>query len=133
MMALQVLSCDEIKLSMTLGQMKGDGDDDALMGGEQQPPPAVQAAAKKAISGAFRQAVMDQVLPHVVALKAFLQKQRSPLLRHGIVLIRELAKDFKDDLAAFLAADHRLQAEIQYDLQKLEVSATDRALTIGYE
>jgi hypothetical protein len=111
--------CSEIKLSMAIGQKDG-GDDDEPM---EAAPQVVQDVAKKAITAVFRRAVMDQILPSVIALRTFMQRpeNRGPLFRDVMILIKDLSKDHREDLDNFLASDALLKAEIEFDLKKHDV------------
>ena len=55
-----------------------------------------------------------------------LEKLKSPLLDNLMNCLRELMKDYKNEVKEILAADKQLATEIQYDLKKWETEMEER-------
>ena len=64
--------------------------------------------------------VIENIIPIVIALKHKLEKLRSPLLDDLMTYLREVMKDYKNEVKEILAADKQLATEIQFDLKKWE-------------
>merc|ERR1711862_677495 len=80
----------------------------------------VAAAKKKIISQVVKKNVIENIIPIVIALKHKLEKFRSPLLDDLMTYLREVMKDYKNEVKEILAADKQLATEIQFDLKKWE-------------
>ena len=59
-------------------------------------------------------------MPIVIALKRKLEEMRSPLIDDLMSYLREIMKDYKNEVKEILSADKQLAAEIQFDLVKWE-------------
>eukprot|EP00041_Stephanoeca_diplocostata_P035638 m.1264576 g.1264576 ORF g.1264576 m.1264576 type:complete len:1558 (+) comp24735_c0_seq11:92-4765(+) len=108
---LDILASADIKVEARAGA--GDDDDDARV--------AATAKAKAAmVSKIVRKNVAENIVPIVIGLKVFLERKRSPLMKHLMLYLRELMKDYKEEVSDILAADRQLANEIEFDLQKFE-------------
>ena len=116
-----MLSCDEIKLaSLKSKQDEGDGDD-----GTGEPNTdmtgAIRSELKKNIISEFvKKNVIENIIPIIISLKHKLEEQKSPLLDDLMNYLRELMKDYKNEVKDMLAADKQLAAEIEFDLKRWE-------------
>ena len=63
--------------------------------------------------------VIENIIPIVIALKHKLEKLRSPLLDDLMTYLREVMKDYKNEVKEILAADKQLATEIQFDLKSI--------------
>ena len=83
--------------------------------------------------------VIENIVPIVVALKRKLTTNKSPLMGNFMLFLRELMKDYKDEIQEVLAQDRQLMAEIDFDMKRFEqqekldtttksVSRTDRSV-----
>ena len=112
---LSILASEEIKL-MSLKTRNED---------EEQPiedvEGAVIAAAKKTlISQYVKKNVIENIIPIVISLKHKLEEEKSSLLDDLMNYLREVMKDYKNEVKEILSADKQLASEIQYDLKKWE-------------
>ena len=64
--------------------------------------------------------VIENIIPIVIALKHKLEEMKSGLLDDLMAYLREVMKDYKNEVKEILAADKQLATEIQYDLKKWE-------------
>ncbi len=62
--------------------------------------------------------VLENIVPIIIELKRLLEKNHSPLLRNLMEYLKELLKDFKDEVSDILVADNQLAKEIQYDMRR---------------
>merc|ERR1719495_2664272 len=109
---LACLASEEIKLASLKSKAEATAGDVAG---------AVLAAAKKTIiSQVVKKNVIENIIPIVIALKHRLEKLKSPLLDDLMTYLRELMKDYKNEVKEILAADKQLATEIQFDLKKWE-------------
>ncbi|CAB4055927.1 NCAPD3 [Lepeophtheirus salmonis] len=114
--ALACLASDEIKLvslkSKSTDEVE-DGDED-LAG-------AVAAVAKKTIiSQVVKKNIIENIIPIVIALKHKLEELKHPLIDDLMTYLREIMKDYKDEVKEMISADKRLAHEIQFDLKRWE-------------
>ena len=127
--ALACLASDEIKLA-SLKAKQDDGNDfdaNTETNLEQQGRELVEAALKKKIiSTVVKKNTMENIIPIIIALKHKLEKMKSPLLDDLMNCLRELMKDYKNEVKEILAADKQLATEIQYDLKKWEQEMEER-------
>ena len=117
---LAILASDEIKLASLKSKQEGEheepiDDPHAEMAGQ-----LMAAAKKKIISQVVKKNVIENIIPIVIALKHKLEKLRSPLLDDLMTYLREVMKDYKNEVKEILAADKQLATEIQFDLKKWE-------------
>lgn len=64
--------------------------------------------------------VIENIVPIVVALKRKLAACKSPLMGKLMQFLRELMKDYKNEIEEILAEDRQLMAEIDFDLKRFE-------------
>lgn len=64
--------------------------------------------------------VIENIVPIVVALKRKLAASKSVLMGNLMQFLRELMKDYKDEIQEILAEDRQLMAEIDFDLKRFE-------------
>ncbi|XP_052797938.1 condensin-2 complex subunit D3-like [Mya arenaria] len=124
---LAILSSKEIKLS----SLKVRPAEEMALD-EQEMAAVVMATAKKTlITQVVKRNVIENIVPVVVAVKHLLEKQRSPLLKELLTYLRELMKDYKEEVKEILSADRQLATEIEYDLRRFEEeqAATSRPPT----
>ena len=82
---------------------------------------AVVSAVKKAIiSQHVKTNVIENIVPIVIALKRKLEEMRSPIIDDLMSYLREIMKDYKNEVKEILSADKQLAAEIQFDLKRWE-------------
>ncbi|XP_067654633.1 condensin-2 complex subunit D3-L-like isoform X2 [Haliotis asinina] len=113
--ALTILGSKEIKLS----SLKVRPHDDVAE--EQDMAAVVMATAKKTlITQVLKKNVIENIVPIVTSLKKMLEKQKSPVLRYLMLYLRELMKDYKNEVKDILSADKQLATEIEYDLRIFE-------------
>ncbi|XP_064489192.1 condensin-2 complex subunit D3-like isoform X2 [Ornithodoros turicata] len=114
--ALAVLCCEEIKLrSITAA-------DDAT---EEDPGRAVLNAARKNILSTFvKKNLIENVIPVVIELKRHLEAERSPLVHNLLLFLRELMRDYKNEVKDILALDKNTASEVAFDLKKLDEKET---------
>ncbi|GFO01088.1 condensin-2 complex subunit d3-like [Plakobranchus ocellatus] len=126
--SLTVLSCKEIKLSSLRGRGFGSQEEDGEGPVEAQAQAAVTAVAKKVfITQVVRRNVIENIVPVVISLKHMLEKARSPLLKDLMGYLRELMKDYKNEVKDILAADKQLAEEINFDLRTFETQESQQA------
>ena len=118
--ALLILSCKEIKLA----SMKSKAVDDVAETEQEMAQVVVNAAKKKLISVVMKKNLIENTVPTVISLKHVLEKQRSPVLRDLMRYLRELMKDYKDEVQDILAGDRQLASEIEFDLRRFEEQQT---------
>ncbi|KAK3759512.1 hypothetical protein RRG08_045798, partial [Elysia crispata] len=118
---LAVLSCKEIKLTTLRGRGLGSQEEEVEGPVEAQAQAAVSAVAKKAfISQVVRRNVIENIVPVVISLKHMFEQARSSLLRDLMIYLRELMKDYKNEVKDILASDKQLAEEIFFDLRTFE-------------
>jgi len=117
--ALWALGSKEIRLAANRSR------DDEEDGGATEEPgtqnaakAAVDAAKGKLIGKIARKNLVENVVPIMIALKAMMEKQRSPLVRHLMGCLKEVVAQYKSEAADLFAADPRLAAEIEYDMRR---------------
>jgi len=64
--------------------------------------------------------VIENIIPIVMELKRKLASLKSPLMGDLMQFLRELMKDYKNEIQEVLAADRQLMAEIEFDLKRFE-------------
>jgi len=131
---LWVLGSKEICLSASKGKTSDeDGDQDGHHdGGATSGAPAANAAAiakGKFIGKIARKNLVENVVPIMIALKAILERQHSPLVGKLMVCLREVLSQYKSEAADLFAADPRLASEIEYDMRRPLTPAPVNGLT----
>ncbi|XP_063400127.1 condensin-2 complex subunit D3-L-like [Mytilus trossulus] len=113
---LAILSSKEIKLSSLRAKPQ-----DEMAGDDEERAAVVMAVAKKTlITQVVKKNVIENIVPIVVSLKHMLEQQRSPVLKDLMMYLRELLKDYKNEVQEILSADKQLATEIEFDLRKFE-------------
>lgn len=97
---------------------KQDEDEGHTQEGEAQG--AFIAAKRFIISNTVKTNVIENIIPIIIALKHKLEELKSPLLDDLMTCLRELMKDYKNEVKDILAADKQLATEIEFDLKKWE-------------
>lgn len=118
---LWILGCKEIRLSAARGKA---GEDDGELGANDNNSAGVSATAAvsiakgKFISKIARKNLVENIVPIMIALKATLQKEHSPLVGKLMHCLREVLTQYKSEAADLFAADPRLASEIEYDMRR---------------
>ncbi|KAM4609588.1 condensin-2 complex subunit D3-L-like [Discoglossus pictus] len=114
----EIMCCKEIKLSAMRakpGEDIGVDDDEMAMANA-----VMQAAQKKLISQVQKKNFIENIIPIITSLKAFLEQHRIPAVRDLMNYLREMMQDYRDEIKDFFAADKQLAAELEYDMKKYE-------------
>ncbi|XP_076054806.1 condensin-2 complex subunit D3-L-like isoform X2 [Oratosquilla oratoria] len=114
---LMVLSSDEIKLATLKARTE---DVDQATDEAEQAAMAGMAIKKTIISQVVKRNVIENIVPILMALKHKLEEHRSPLMRHLLLYLKELMKDYKNEVKEILAGDKQLAKEIEFDLRRLD-------------
>mmetsp|Transcript_50833 Transcript_50833/g.111287 ORF Transcript_50833/g.111287 Transcript_50833/m.111287 type:complete len:1383 (-) Transcript_50833:157-4305(-) len=119
-----LLSCKELKVSFAKSAAEpGEGGDD-------NPAAEVAAALERTktnvLSAILKRNMGENVVPILVQLKGKLEKLRSPFLKPLRTCLREVLRDFRDDLKGILR-DDTLASEIDYDIAQQEQPEVDKA------
>lgn len=114
--ALWILASDGIKLRTRVA-----AEDDAV-DPTTVPNGAKTAAAAKAnlITKVVKKHVIENIMPIVIALKAHLERIRSPIMKNLMLYLQSLVHDYKNEVEDIFAADKQLGNEIMYDIRKFE-------------
>eukprot|EP00042_Codosiga_hollandica_P044945 m.449832 g.449832 ORF g.449832 m.449832 type:complete len:1359 (-) comp56904_c0_seq3:122-4198(-) len=93
--------------------------------GEDEPEDAAKAkqARTTMITKIMKKNTAENILPITIALKNMFESKHSPLLRDVLLYIRDLMKEYKEEIEELLSADRQLASEIKFDIQKLENEA----------
>ncbi|XP_037089796.1 condensin-2 complex subunit D3-like [Pollicipes pollicipes] len=114
---LAILSCDEIKLQ----SLKARPDDHEPATDASGMAEVFQAVAKKTlISQVVKKNVIENMVPIIIALKHKLETARSPLLKELMIYLKDLMKDYKNEIQDILVGDKQLAKEIEFDLRRLD-------------
>ncbi|XP_063956965.1 condensin-2 complex subunit D3-L-like isoform X1 [Lytechinus pictus] len=121
---LKILCCKEIKLA-SLHSKQANPDDIVE---EMQMAEAVMAQAKtKLISQVVKKNVIENIIPVIIALKHMLEEKHSPLLGDLMLYLKELMKEYRNEIKDILAADRQLASEIEFDLRKFDEQQAEAA------
>lgn len=107
---LSLLCCKEMRICFTT--QKAGQDEEAPEGDK-----ASADAARGVLSSILKRNMCENIVPVIVQLKNFMESKRSPFLKHVRHCLREILRDFKDDLEVMLAGDVQLAREIAHDFQ----------------
>lgn len=116
--ALFALACDEMRLE-NLRKVDDDAsvkesDEVGDIGGGE----AVLGIAKKVfISQIVKANYVESIVPTITKLKRMLAALKSPLVRDLMICLRELMKDFKNEINDIFHSDPEIAAEIALDLK----------------
>ncbi|CAH1786833.1 unnamed protein product, partial [Owenia fusiformis] len=112
---LAILCCKEMKLA----SMKSKPQEDIV--DQQDMQEAVMTAAKKTIiTQIVKKNTIENIVPIIIALKHQLEQHRSPVLKDLMLYLREMMKDYKNEVKDIMAADKQLAKEIEFDLRMFE-------------
>lgn len=81
---------------------------------------AAAAARGKVITQAVKKGLVQNTIPIFIELKRILESKNSPLTGSLMECLRNLLKDYKNEIDEILVADKQLQKELIYDMQKYE-------------
>ncbi len=106
--SLSCLASEEIKLS-TLNANKADEDDEAgaaadgkLLEEEMRNQAVIRAVHKSIVTQAVKKSMVEHIIPNIIDFKHALEVARSPLLSDLMTSLRELMKDFKNEVIHLL-------------------------------
>jgi len=117
---LKILCCKEMRICFSTNKSALEDDDVDVVPDDKN----AADAARGVLSGMLKKNMVDNILPVLVQLKGVMETQHSPFLKTLRHCLREVLRDFKDDLQAMLSGDPQLASEIAYDLQQEEHSGT---------
>lgn len=114
--AFQVLSSKEIRISTSRGLTteSADMEEEGADGGPSS------AAKGRAITQAVKKSLIQNTIPIFIELKRLLESKNSPLTGSLMECLRNLLKDYKNEIDDMLITDKQLQKELIYDMQKYE-------------
>ncbi|KAJ8539803.1 hypothetical protein K7X08_014055 [Anisodus acutangulus] len=123
--AFQVLSSKEIRISTSRGSTteSAEVEEEGAEGG------ASSAAKGRAITQAVKKSLIQNTIPIFIELKRLLESKNSPLTGSLMECLRNLLKDYKNEIDDMLVADKQLQKELIYDMQKYESMKAKSAAT----
>eukprot|EP00002_Diphylleia_rotans_P028185 TRINITY_DN5686_c0_g1_i2.p1 TRINITY_DN5686_c0_g1~~TRINITY_DN5686_c0_g1_i2.p1 ORF type:complete len:343 (+),score=75.52 TRINITY_DN5686_c0_g1_i2:249-1277(+) len=113
--ALEILSLKEMKLGCFKKQVDDNDEEPAAV--------AITAARNHILSQISKKNLMENIIPIVIELKHFLERKHSPYLRNLMLYLKDLMKEYRDEVTDILAADRQLASEVEYDLRMLEQQA----------
>nr|XP_045590344.1 condensin-2 complex subunit D3-like [Procambarus clarkii] len=114
---LTVLSSDEIKLASLKSRPE---DIDQPTDQAEQAAMAGMVIKKTIISQVVKRNVIENIVPILIAVKHKLEKHRSPLMKHLLLYLKEIMRDYKNEVKEILAGDKQLAKEIEFDLRRLD-------------
>lgn len=109
---LAILSSDAIKLNSRSAE---EEDPDVAAAAK-----ATSVAKATLITKVVKKNMVENIVPLVIALKAHLERVRSPMMKNLMMYLRQLFHDYKDEVGDIMAADKQLANEILYDMRKFE-------------
>lgn len=109
---LALLSCKEMRICFST--QKGGGEEEEAADATEK---ANAEAARGVLSSILKRNMCENIVPVLVQMKNLMEAKHSPFLRQLRHCLREILRDFKDDLEAMLAGDQQLAREIAFDLQ----------------
>ncbi|XP_066279789.1 condensin-2 complex subunit D3-L-like isoform X2 [Branchiostoma lanceolatum] len=112
---LAILCCKEIKLA----SLKANAEEDALNEGDAAGA-AFHRATNKFLTQVVKKNMIENIVPIIIALKHQLEAKRSPLLRNLMVYLKEVMKDYRNEVKDIMAADKQLASEIEFDLRRFD-------------
>merc|ERR1719193_2565489 len=75
---------------------------------------------KVIISQVVKRNVIENIVPILIAMKHKLEEARSPLMKHLLLYLKEVLKDYKNEVKEILAGDKQLAKEIDFDLRRFD-------------
>lgn len=118
--SLALLCCSELKVCFRHQKTEESGEFE-------------EEIKQKAVLSVLKQNVTDHVVPILLALRTKLQGSNSPFLRDVTISLREILKDFKENIEE-VVQDGQLAREIRFDIEQLDAVAIDRhrkSLSLG--
>lgn len=109
---LALLCCKEMRICFTT--QRASQDDEEIADGDK----SKVEAARGVLSSILKRNMCENIVPVLVQLKNLMEAKHSPFLGQLRHCLREILRDFKDDLKVMLACDPQLAAEIAFDLQE---------------
>ncbi|KAK3583282.1 hypothetical protein CHS0354_011171 [Potamilus streckersoni] len=120
---LVILSSKEIKLSTLKARHNEE-----MASDEQEMAAVVVAAAKKTlITQVVKKNVIENIVPIVISLKHLLERNCSSVTHNLMFYLRELMKDYRNEVEEILSADRQTAKEIEFDLRKFEEQEEEKA------
>merc|ERR1719410_541749 len=110
---LALLCCKEMRICFTTQKAGQDEDGEVDGTGDK----ASAEAARGVLSSILKRNMCENIVPVLIQLKNLMEAKHSPFLRQLRHCLREILRDFKDDLKTMLAGDAQLANEIAFDLQ----------------
>ncbi|XP_068227070.1 condensin-2 complex subunit D3-L-like [Palaemon carinicauda] len=114
---LSVLRCDEIKLASLKSRPE---DVDQPTDQAEQAAMAGMVIKKTIISQVVKRHVIENIVPILIAVKHKLEEHKSPLMKHLLLYLKEIMKDYKNEIKEILAGDKQLAQEIEFDLRRFD-------------
>merc|ERR1719456_1444430 len=109
--SLSLLGCKEMRICFSTKQA------DAATDGQQSGAQGAEEVTRGILSSLLKRNLCENIMPVLIQLKDLMERKFSPFLRQLRYCIREILRDFKDDLKEILAGDAQLASEIAYDLE----------------
>ncbi|XP_069677382.1 condensin-2 complex subunit D3-L-like [Periplaneta americana] len=114
--ALHVLNSKEIRL-IALDQGR---DEDPAADNVEKATTLLIKARNKAIAECMKKNMIEYVVPVVIHLKAVLQEKYSKLVPDLMIFVRDMMKDYKNEVKQIFAEDSQMAIEILSDIRELE-------------
>ena len=87
---------------------------------------AEEETEKKVFDAALqKKTIVDNLVPLLIQLNRLCESKRSPISRYVRECLRELMKDYREDISLILHADTQLAEELAWDLQQREAAAIE--------
>jgi hypothetical protein len=123
---LYLLSCKELKLAGSGGDLDPtaattaapttDASGDTATTGEKE------TREKRLFDAALqKKTVVENLVPLLIQLNSHCEQKRSPISKYVRDCLRELIKDYKEEIMAIVHADSQLAQELLYDIQQDEI------------
>lgn len=122
---LSVLSSDEIKLASLKSRPE---DVDQPTDQAEQAAMAGMVIKKTIISQVVKRNVIENIVPILIAVKHKLEEHRSPLMKYLLLYLKEIMKDYKNEVKEILAGDKQLAKEIEFDLRRFDQEQQEGAV-----
>mmetsp|Transcript_34803 Transcript_34803/g.75882 ORF Transcript_34803/g.75882 Transcript_34803/m.75882 type:complete len:1483 (+) Transcript_34803:46-4494(+) len=117
---LALLSCKEMRICFSTQKAGQDEELGDAEGANGEATKAGAEAARGVLSSILKRNMCENIVPVLIQLKSLMEAKHSPFLRQLRHCLREILRDFKDDLQVMLAGDQQLASEIAFDLQEEE-------------
>ncbi|CAH1400749.1 unnamed protein product [Nezara viridula] len=120
--ALFAMACDEMRLE---NMRKGEEDssdkelEDAMVPEHNGDEVILGFAKKVFLSQIVKTNYVEYIVPTISKLKRILADRKSPLVRDLMICLRELMKDFREEINDILHSDPELAAEVSWDLKNI--------------